>query len=137
PMVLDELELNANPGSPRRREEGLWPAGRPYVGQAARLLSGLPHAAAGAGVPPAAMRGSHIWRRETTAYSQRSRVAAHAARACPSLSRLPSRPVRCACLARSTRLWRMPPHTARHAAARSAGRPRWEIRVLPARVAEV
>src|ERR1035441_3936777 len=114
-MVLDELELNANPGSPRRREEGLGPAGRPYVGQAARLLSGLPHAAAGAvtaprraGMTPAAMRGSHIWRRETTAYSQRSRVAAHAARACPSLSRLPSRPVRCACLARSTRLWRMP-----------------------------
>jgi hypothetical protein len=45
---------------------------------------------------PAAMSASNGTRRVTMACSQRSRVAAQAARACPSLSRLRSRPVKCA-----------------------------------------
>lgn len=141
-MVLDELELNADPGSSRRREEALWPAGPPQ-GRGAGSLSS--HAAAvmvtvpvRAAMVPAAIRASQVCRVVTTAYSQRSRLAAHATRAWPPLSRLPSwRPVRCAYRARSTRLWRMPTQTARQAATRSPGRPRREIRVLPAKVAEV
>ena len=71
----------------------------------------------------AAMRASHIVRVVITAHSQRSSVAAHAVRACPSASLFPSRPVQRACLAARALLWRSAPQTARQAAARSpAGR---------------
>lgn len=53
---------------------------------------------------PPAMSASNATRRVTMACSQRSRVAAQAARACPSVSRLRSRPVRCAWRAASTGL---------------------------------
>ncbi len=128
--------LYVRAGSSRRREESL-------RGQRAAPGARLSHAAAAAvtagraGISPAAIRASHIVPVVITAHTQRSRAAAHAVRACPSASRFPSRPVRCACFAARTLLWRSAPQTARQAAARRAGRPRREIRVWPLIVADV
>ncbi len=112
-LVPSELEAQRTSGLAPPPGEGLRAAGPPLRGGAP--AHGSPHAAAGAvtwpgraGMTPAAMRASQGCRRVTTAYSQRSRAAAHAARACPPASWLPSRRVRCAYLARSTGLWCRP-----------------------------
>ena len=122
PMVSGELgsaSVRARPASGGKPRGQRAPRARSSCGRRA----GHGAAAAGAGISPAAMRASQAWPVVITAHSQRSKAAAHAVRACPSASRLASRPVRCACLAARTLLWRSAPQTARQAAARSAGGP--------------
>jgi len=77
------------------------------------------------------MTASHLTCRVMTTWVQRSSAAAHAVRACWRASRLSSRVVRWVNLAASTGLFGRAADTARHAATRSAGRPRPEMDVLP------
>jgi len=86
---------------------------------------------ASGGVRPAAMSGSQRTCRVMTAWIQRSSAAAQAVRACWRASRLSSRVVTWVNLAAMTGLLGSAAHTARHAATRSAGRPRLETEVLP------
>jgi hypothetical protein len=104
---------------------------RPLVGsgQAAGAVTSL--AARGSRVP-AAMVACQATRLVTTTHSHLSRAAASAVRAWASLSWWWSRPVRWAWRAWRTGLWASAPQVARQAASRRAGRPRPEIRVVPA-----
>jgi len=136
PMVSGELSgSTCIRARPRLRESLRGPAARRLPHAAAAQVTAPPRP--GTRISPAAIRASHGCPVVMTAHSQRSSVAAHAVRACPSASRFPSRPVQRACLAARTLLWRSAPQTARQAAGRRAGRPRREIRVCPLIVADV